>query len=68
MLIAAGTLQGDYFVVCVLDPHEFSEGKIVPGSAFAEFRVREYDLMREQEADGTRFIIEPSSGNHSKAR
>lgn len=34
-----GTLQGDYFVVCVLDPHEYSEGKIVPGSAFAEFKV-----------------------------
>jgi DNA-directed RNA polymerase subunit E'/Rpb7 len=38
-LIIVGTLQGDYFVVCVLEPHEFSEGKIVPGSAFAEFRV-----------------------------
>lgn len=35
----SGTLQGDYFVVCVLDPHEYSEGKIVPGSAFAEFKA-----------------------------
>jgi DNA-directed RNA polymerase II subunit RPB7 len=34
-----GTVQGDYFVVCVLEPHDYSEGKIVPGSAFAEFRV-----------------------------
>ena len=34
-----GTVQGDYFVVCVLEPHDYSEGKIVPGSAFAEFKV-----------------------------
>jgi DNA-directed RNA polymerase II subunit RPB7 len=34
-----GTVQEDYFVVCVLEPHEYSEGKIVPSSAFAEFRV-----------------------------
>lgn len=34
-----GTLQGDYFVVCVMQPHEYSDGKIVPGSSFAEFVV-----------------------------
>lgn len=34
-----GTNQGDYFIVCVLDSYEFSEGKVIPGSAFAEYRV-----------------------------
>jgi DNA-directed RNA polymerase II subunit RPB7 len=34
-----GTNQGDYYVVCVLDSHEFSEGKSVPGSGRAEYQV-----------------------------
>lgn len=34
-----GTIQNDYFVVCVLDGLQFSAGKIVPSSAFAEYKV-----------------------------
>jgi DNA-directed RNA polymerase II subunit RPB7 len=34
-----GTYQEDYFIVCVMENHEFTEGKVVPGSAVAEYRV-----------------------------
>jgi hypothetical protein len=63
-----GTLQGDYFVVCVLDPHEFSEGKIVPGSAFAEFRVSVFSSCRNEELMKGRYIIALLSGSLSKVK
>jgi DNA-directed RNA polymerase II subunit RPB7 len=31
--------QGEYFIVCVLDGYEFSEGKVLPGVGFAEYTV-----------------------------
>ncbi|KAF2397520.1 DNA-directed RNA polymerase II 19 kDa polypeptide [Trichodelitschia bisporula] len=34
-----GKNVGDYFVVCVLDQYDFSEGRVIPGRAFAEFNV-----------------------------
>jgi hypothetical protein len=67
-LIVLGTLQGDYFVVCVLDPHEFSEGKIVPGSAFAEFRVSVCGACKDEELMKGRYTIALLSGSLSKAK
>ncbi|KAI9681155.1 MAG: DNA-directed RNA polymerase II subunit [Caeruleum heppii] len=34
-----GTCTGRYFIICVVDAHDISEGRIVPGSAVAEFTV-----------------------------
>jgi DNA-directed RNA polymerase II subunit RPB7 len=34
-----GQILGDYFTICVLDNIHISEGKVIPGSAFAEFTV-----------------------------
>jgi len=34
-----GQILGDYFTICVLDNILISEGKVIPGSAFAEFTV-----------------------------
>jgi DNA-directed RNA polymerase II subunit RPB7 len=32
-----GTIAGDYFVICVLDNHAVTEGKIIAGNGRAEF-------------------------------
>lgn len=34
-----GTVQDDYFVVAIVATPTYSEGKIVPSSAFAEYTV-----------------------------
>ena len=34
-----GTNSGEYYVVCVLDAYDISEGRVVPGSGFAEYTV-----------------------------
>lgn len=36
-----GTCTGVYYIICVLnDFDEISEGRIIPGSAFAEYTIR----------------------------
>ena len=35
-----GTCNGSYYIICVVDVSEWSEGRIVPGSGFAEYTVR----------------------------
>ena len=34
-----GTSNGSYYIVCVMDNYTFSEGRVIPGSAFAEYTV-----------------------------
>lgn len=34
-----GTNTGNYYIVAVLDAHQISEGRVVPGSGFAEYTV-----------------------------
>lgn len=34
-----GTNKGHYFIVCVMDAYDISEGRIVPGSGHAEYTV-----------------------------
>lgn len=34
-----GTNSGNYFIICILDAYDISEGKIVPGSGYAEYTV-----------------------------
>ena len=34
-----GTSQGDYFVISVLDNHNISSGRILPGNGHAQYRV-----------------------------
>lgn len=34
-----GTCTGSYYIICVLDSHDISEGRCVPGSALAEYTV-----------------------------
>jgi len=34
-----GTHQDNYFIVCVLNEWECSEGRVIPGSAFSEYTV-----------------------------
>lgn len=34
-----GTCTGSYYIICVMDAYEISEGRVVPGSAVAEYTV-----------------------------
>ena len=34
-----GTCTGSYYVICVMDANNISDGKIVPGSAKAEYTI-----------------------------
>lgn len=34
-----GTCTGQYYIICVMGEFDFSEGKVVPGSALAEYTV-----------------------------
>ena len=34
-----GTNTGNYYIVCILDAFDVSEGRVVPGSAYAEYTV-----------------------------
>ena len=35
-----GTCTGSYYIVCVVDIGDISEGRVVPGSAVAEYTIR----------------------------
>ena len=35
-----GTCDGSYYIICVVDPTDISEGRVVPGSASAEYTIR----------------------------
>ena len=35
-----GTCTGQYYIVCVVDAHNISEGRVIPGIAMAEFIIR----------------------------
>ena len=34
-----GTCTGQYYIICVMDAYDISEGRVVPGSALAEYNV-----------------------------
>ena len=34
-----GTCTGQYYIICVMDAFDISEGKVMPGSALAEYTV-----------------------------
>ncbi|KAF3481984.1 DNA-directed RNA polymerase II subunit RPB7 [Arthroderma uncinatum] len=34
-----GVCTGDYYIVCVMDMYDISEGKIIPGSGLAEYTI-----------------------------
>lgn len=34
-----GICTGDYYIVCVMDMYDISEGKIIPGSGLAEYTI-----------------------------
>ncbi|KAL2352344.1 putative DNA-directed RNA polymerase II, partial [Cryomyces antarcticus] len=34
-----GTNTGNYFIICVMDAYDISEGRVLPGSAHAEYTV-----------------------------
>ncbi len=34
-----GTCTGSYYIICVMDAYDISEGRVVPGSAVAEYTV-----------------------------
>ena len=34
-----GTCTGQYYIICVMDTYDISEGRVVPGSAVAEYTV-----------------------------
>ena len=34
-----GTCTGQYYIICVMDAYDISEGRVVPGSAVAEYTV-----------------------------
>ncbi|KAI9759148.1 MAG: DNA-directed RNA polymerase II subunit [Chaenotheca gracillima] len=34
-----GTCTGNYYIICVMDAYDISEGRIMPGSGVAEFTV-----------------------------
>ena len=35
-----GTCNGSYYVICVMDIQGISEGRVVPGSAVAEYTIK----------------------------
>lgn len=35
-----GSCTGQYYIVCVMDSFEITEGRVVPGSASAEYTVK----------------------------
>lgn len=35
-----GTCDGSYYIICVMDPTDISEGRVVPGEARAEYTIR----------------------------
>ena len=35
-----GTCTGQYYIVCVVDAFDISEGRVVPGSGLAEYTIR----------------------------
>lgn len=35
-----GTCTGEYYIICVMDTFDISEGRIVPGTGLAEFTVQ----------------------------
>ena len=34
-----GTCNGQFYILCVMDTYDISEGRIVPGSGLAEFTI-----------------------------
>lgn len=34
-----GTCTGDYYIVCVMDTFNISEGRVIPGSGVAEYTI-----------------------------
>lgn len=34
-----GVCTGDYYIVCVMDTNEISEGRVIPGSGLAEYTI-----------------------------
>ncbi|KAI9740593.1 MAG: DNA-directed RNA polymerase II subunit [Cirrosporium novae-zelandiae] len=34
-----GTCTGTYYIICVMDAYDISEGRVVPGSAVAEYTI-----------------------------
>lgn len=34
-----GICTGDYYIVCVMDTYDISEGRIIPGSGMAEYTI-----------------------------
>lgn len=37
---AEGTCNGQYYTICVVDPYDISEGRVLPGIAKAEYTIR----------------------------
>jgi hypothetical protein len=37
---AEGTCNGQYYIICVVDPYDISEGRVLPGIAKAEYTIR----------------------------
>ncbi|KZF23765.1 RNA polymerase II subunit 7 [Xylona heveae TC161] len=35
-----GTCTGQYFIICVMDTYDISDGRVIPGSGVAEYTVR----------------------------
>ena len=35
-----GTCNGSYYIICVMDITDISPGRVVPGSAFAEYTIK----------------------------
>ena len=34
-----GVCTGDYYIVCVMDTYDISEGRVIPGSGLAEYTI-----------------------------
>lgn len=34
-----GTCTGQYYIICVMDAYDISEGRVIPGSAVAEYTI-----------------------------
>lgn len=60
-----GTCTGQYYIICVMDAYDISEGRVVPGSAVAEYTVHYRAVVwRPFKGETVRRVVQTSSTMH----
>lgn len=56
-----GTCTGQYYIICVMDTYNVSEGRVVPGNAVAEYTMQYRAVVWRPFKGETVSIFSPSS-------